>query len=265
MSGRGRSMGLRFVGRSEAFSGSRRWSCSYSGARPRPLFVARPLSKVEHGRRWGRLLRRRDRGVVVREPERSGRLASRNWQCQVWGVSACVAEPPACSGRWCVGLRANRYWGRIHRAGGDLSAVGRELASDRDRDDPAGLAAAVLELAPASVQSPLRFPGDVDDLGSVAALAHLERLADRGPTPVMPRGLDQQPSRVRGPGLGDRPESALGSRGVLARHDPQIGGELVGVIEACPRRRSRRTARALSACRPRAGTAAWRSWARTRS
>ena len=32
-------------------AGSRRWSCSYSGAGPRPLFVARPLSKVERGRR----------------------------------------------------------------------------------------------------------------------------------------------------------------------------------------------------------------------
>ena len=32
------------------YSGSRRWSCSSSGAVPRPLFVARPLSIVERGR-----------------------------------------------------------------------------------------------------------------------------------------------------------------------------------------------------------------------
>jgi hypothetical protein len=35
------------------------WSCSYSGAGPRPLFVARALSKVERARSWwGWVLRR---------------------------------------------------------------------------------------------------------------------------------------------------------------------------------------------------------------
>jgi hypothetical protein len=38
--------------------GSRRWSCSYSGAGPRPLFVARPLSFVERGRPGWAVLRR---------------------------------------------------------------------------------------------------------------------------------------------------------------------------------------------------------------
>ena len=44
---------------------------------PRPLFVARPLSKVERGRP-GAGAQATDRGVVVREPGGSGRLASRN-------------------------------------------------------------------------------------------------------------------------------------------------------------------------------------------
>src|SRR2546423_9421499 len=99
--------------------------------------------------------------------------------------------------------------------GGDLPAVGGEVAGDRDRDDPAGFVAGVFELAPAGVEPALCFPGDVDDLRRVSALAALERWADDGPAAVMPRGLDQQPPRVRGPGLGDRSEPALGARGVL--------------------------------------------------
>ena len=43
------------------------WSCSYSGAVPRPWFVARPLSKVERGRP-GAGAQATDRGVGVREP-----------------------------------------------------------------------------------------------------------------------------------------------------------------------------------------------------
>jgi hypothetical protein len=41
------------------------------------LFVARPLSKVERGARVG-VAQATNRGVVVREPGCSGRLASRN-------------------------------------------------------------------------------------------------------------------------------------------------------------------------------------------
>ena len=65
--------------------------------------------------------------------------------------------------------------------GGDLPAVGGELARDGDRNDSAGLVARVSELAPAGVEPALRFPGDVDDLGRVSALAVLERLSDGGP------------------------------------------------------------------------------------
>jgi hypothetical protein len=44
---------------------------------PRPLFVARPLSQVERGARVG-VAQATNRGVGVREPGCSGRLASRN-------------------------------------------------------------------------------------------------------------------------------------------------------------------------------------------
>ena len=45
---------------------------------PRPLFVARPLSKVERVRPGGRVLRRRNAELCARVGKRSGRLASRN-------------------------------------------------------------------------------------------------------------------------------------------------------------------------------------------
>ena len=99
--------------------------------------------------------------------------------------------------------------------GGDLPAVGGEFAGDRDRDDPAGFTAGVFELAPAGVEPSLRFPGDVDDLGCLPALAALERLADHGPAAVVVARLDQQPAGVGGAGLGDRPEPPMAAGGVL--------------------------------------------------
>ena len=118
--------------------------------------------------------------------------------------------------------------------GRDLPAVGGELARDRDRDDPVGFAARVSELPPARVQAALCFPGDIDDLGRVAALATLERLADHRAAAVMVGRLDQQPAGMRGPCLGDRSEPALAAGGVLARNDPEVGGELIGMIESSP-------------------------------
>jgi hypothetical protein len=52
-------------------------SCSYSGAGPRPLFVARPLSKVERAHR-GAGAQATNRGVVCASRECSDRLANRN-------------------------------------------------------------------------------------------------------------------------------------------------------------------------------------------
>jgi hypothetical protein len=61
----------------------------------------------------------------------------------------------------------------------------------------------------------LGFPGDVDDLGRLAALAALELLGDRGAASIVVSGLDQQPAGVRGARLGDRPEPALRCAGVF--------------------------------------------------
>ena len=124
--------------------------------------------------------------------------------------------------------------GLVVGASQDLPAVGGELACDSDRDDPAGLAPRVFELAPASVQPALRFPGDVDDIGCVPALAELERLTDAGALAVVVGGLDQQSPGVGRAGLGDRPEPPLGAGGVLAGNDPEVGGELIRMIEASP-------------------------------
>jgi hypothetical protein len=170
-----------------ASAGSRRWSCSYSGAGPRPLFVARPLSKVERGRMWwagAQATNRGDRGA------RAGMLGPPR-QPQPGSVSGLArgGEPPAGARelRWergCLregvacrhGGRRNAVW--MRGPGGDLPAVGGELAGDRDRDDPAGLAARVFELAPAGVEPALGAPGDVDDLGRLPALAAPERFTD---------------------------------------------------------------------------------------
>jgi hypothetical protein len=125
-------------------------------------------------------------------------------------------------------------WGWLQRAGGDLPAVGGELAGDGDRDDPAGFAARVFELAPAGVESALRFPGDVDDLGCLSALAALERFTDRRAAAVVVGRLDQQPPGVCGAGPGDRPQPALAATRVLRGDDPEVRRQLVGMIEALP-------------------------------
>ena len=66
------------------------------------------------------------------------------------------------------------------------------------------------------------------------ALAKLERLTDAGAAAVVVGGLDQQSAGVGRAGLGDRPEPPLGAGGVLAGNDPEVGGELIRMIEASP-------------------------------
>jgi hypothetical protein len=116
---------------------------------------------------------------------------------------------------------------------------------------------------PAGVEPALRAPGDVDDLGCLSALATLERFTDRWPATVVVGRLDHQPAGVGGPGLRDRSEPTLRAAGVLARDDPDVGGELVSDDRTVPIRRSPRTAPARIACRSPAGSATARPCRRT--
>lgn len=77
-----------------AFAGGRDVrSCSYSGAVPRPLFVAPPPSKVERGPPQGfGLLRRRIAEFVCASRECSDRLANRNGLLVSVGVSVSQRE-----------------------------------------------------------------------------------------------------------------------------------------------------------------------------
>ena len=70
-------MELRLAGRSGLRGIRDGWSCSYSGAGPRPLFVARPLSKVERGHP-GVGAQATNRGVVCASRDYSDRPANRN-------------------------------------------------------------------------------------------------------------------------------------------------------------------------------------------
>jgi hypothetical protein len=59
------------------------WSCSYSGAGPRPLFVVPPPSKVERARP-GVGAQATKRGVLYASRDGRGRLANRNGMCGDW-------------------------------------------------------------------------------------------------------------------------------------------------------------------------------------
>lgn len=82
-----------------------------------------------------------------------------------------------------------------------------ELARDRDRDDRAALPA-LLERTPTRVQTTGATIGlSTDRRGlSLPAARKLRALAQW--SPLLPSRLDEQPSRVRVAGLGDRTEAA---------------------------------------------------------
>ena len=114
----------------------------------------------------------------------------------------------------------------------DLPDEVRELAGEGDHDDVAGFAALEPQSLPLAVKALLAAPADLDRAGVLAALAGREGLVDRWLVAVVLRGFDQQPARVRGAGLGDRPALDLLAGGVLAGDDPQIRRQRGGVLEA---------------------------------
>ena len=79
---------------------------------------------------------------------------------------------------------------------GECPAEAGELAGDGDRDDRAALPALRVESLPDAVKASLRLPGDLDDVGRLAFMAALERLALRGRATLVPCCLDEQPPGV---------------------------------------------------------------------
>src|SRR3954452_7803460 len=100
-----------------------------------------------------------------------------------------------------------------------------ELAGDRDRGHAAGAAAIDAQVAPAGVQSALGAPGQLDDPGFVAVLAALQGAADARWARVVVGGLDEQPARVHGAGLGDSALAALVAAGVFGWDQAKVGAE----------------------------------------
>ena len=72
--------------------------------------------------------------------------------------------------------------------GGDRPAEAGELARDGHGDHGAALAAFGVESAPRVVQALLGLPGERDDVGVLAGLAALERVAFGGRSAVMLTG-----------------------------------------------------------------------------
>src|SRR5205823_12097715 len=112
----------------------------------------------------------------------------------------------------------------------DCPAEAGELAGGGDGDQGAAFVA-LLQSCPGAVQAALRGPGDRDRLGWLASLSFGERGADPRAFAVMPRSLDQQPARVRGAGLGDRPEPALLAAARLGGDQPDVAHQLRGLAE----------------------------------
>jgi len=111
------------------------------------------------------------------------------------------------------------------RAGYAHLQVGSVGERDRDRDDAVGLAAGVLELPPAGVQSALRAPRDVDDLSRLAALAALElRGTIPEPQACRPRPVPSRP-RVGGPLVVDLAAQQELPQPVAGAH--QIGADVL--------------------------------------
>src|SRR5207247_8305718 len=113
----------------------------------------------------------------------------------------------------------------------DRPSEAGELAGGGDGDDRAPFGAR-LEAGPGAVQTLLGAPGDRDRVGGLAVLALLERAADPGAGAVVPGGFDEQPPRVAGAGLGDRPEAAAFAGGVLRRDQPDVAHQLPWAGEA---------------------------------
>src|SRR5574340_850936 len=98
----------------------------------------------------------------------------------------------------------------------------RQLARNRDGDLRRGLV--LFRQAPeASTQSLLRLVRDRDHTTGLSLPPPCEGDANAWPVLIMPRGLHQQPADQRVAGPGDASASMFLTRGILTRHEAEIG------------------------------------------
>lgn len=82
------------------------------------------------------------------------------------------------------------------------------------------------------VESLLGLPGVGDDARRLSSLTLLQSPRHGRSSTSAPRGLDEHVSAVTVAGFGDRAPALAIARGVLARHESNIGHELPGTLEA---------------------------------
>src|SRR5207302_1912368 len=104
-------------------------------------------------------------------------------------------------------------------------------AGDGDGAD-VGRFAACAQASVQSIQPMLGSPGDLEHVRRLALLTVCDRGPDSWFAQVVPGGLDQQPSRVAGAGLGDRALAAALTRLVERGYEPEPGAEPARVLEA---------------------------------
>ena len=119
--------------------------------------------------------------------------------------------------------------GSVGHGGGPEEAG--EFAGDRHGGDVGGFAAFAQALVEA-VEPALGAQSDLDNVVGLSGAAFCERDAWAWLAQVVPGGLDEQPTRVAGAGLGDRALAAA-LTGLVERGDqPEPGRQLRGPLEA---------------------------------
>src|SRR5256886_1060115 len=113
-----------------------------------------------------------------------------------------------------------------------LRGLARALVSSHRRHGDRRSLAVAEEMPVAAMQALLRPPRVADDLVGLALAAVRQRAADGGSVPIGPGGLDQDAPGVTVAGFGQRSAALRLARGVLARHEPEVGHEFARPAEA---------------------------------
>src|SRR5712691_5558133 len=126
-------------------------------------------------------------------------LWRRAWPLGLLAVFSRVAPRVVCAGA--LSSPSRWWWRLLHRR--ECPAVSGELAGDGDHDDRAGFASG-LERVPAPVEPAGAAVGLSLYRRWLAVASACEQGADPVRVALVPGGLDQEPTRVRVAGLGDR-------------------------------------------------------------